>query len=131
MRILVGLGPGAGAKAALTYAASLSVRDRAQLSVLSAVTPPPVTIWWAQQLPENPWQVAQDACAARLRAAAQALPSELSVTTLLRRGNPSDTLVAELRRGGYDAVVVGASRRPARRLLRRAPVPVVVVPAAR
>lgn len=131
MRILVGLGPGANAAAALAFAAALALRNRGRLTVLSAVTPPPRVTWCAQSLPENPWRIAESVSAERLRAAARDLPPELPVTTLVRRGHPADALITELRDGGYDTVVVGAGRGKARRLLRGAPVPVVVVPAGR
>lgn len=129
MRILVGLGSGDSAGAALRYAASLALRDRGRLTVLSAVTPPPLTTWWAQQLPENPWQATEDRCAEELAAAARSLPRGVPVTTLLRRGDAAQALIAELRAGAYDTVVVGNGWRRAARLLRHTHVPVVVVPA--
>ena len=131
MRILVGLGPGAAAAAALAYAAALALGNRGRLTVLSAVTPPALATCWAPQLPEDPWRTAEGVCEQRLRAAARALPPELPVTTLLRRGNPADALIAELHGGGYDTLVVGSGRRCIRRVLRSSTVPVVVVPAGR
>ncbi len=132
MRILVGFEPNAGGSAALAHAAALALRERAQLTVLSAVAPPPFATFWAQApLPEDPWRIADDVSSARVVAAARRLPAELTVRTLIRRGNHVTSLLAEHRREAYDMLVVGARRGLQRRLLRHSAIPVLVVPSGR
>ena len=75
------------------------------------------------------------ACEGRLRSARQSIPRDVLVTTLLRTGEPALALIGEVMHGHHDLVVIGA-RAPAawwrrarvrRALVRRSPVPVLVV----
>src|SRR4051812_7120251 len=127
-RILVGLAPGSD-RQTLATAAALALHENAALTVLAAVVQPPVFTWLAPLLPYDPARAAEKECVHRLRAALDGLPSRLSVTGLVRRTPVRDALLGELRRGGYDLVVIGAGRRSrvARSLLHRASTPVLVV----
>jgi nucleotide-binding universal stress UspA family protein len=130
--ILVAIGPG-GSTRALQAAAALARRERAQLTVLAAVTrPSPLIAASPVALPFDAVHAAATECTARLRAALEALPADVSVTGLRRPGPVRAALLAELRTGAYDLVVVGAGRRSrvARALRRDAATPVLVVDAA-
>ena len=129
--ILVGVGPAGADSLTLSAAAALAQRERARLTVLAAeVRPSSMTLAAPIALPHDPVRAARDECGARLRAAVDALPEDLSVTALLCRDAPASALLAELGTGRHDLVVVGAGRRRrrvARALLRRSHVPVLVV----
>jgi nucleotide-binding universal stress UspA family protein len=135
--ILVGLGPRRDSRT-LAVAAALAQRENARLTVLAAAIRPSLLSWASPlPLPYDPLVAAEDECDKRLRTAVAALPAELSVTALLRHRPAPAALLAELRSGAHDLVVVGGRRQrrigmpwsTARRLLRRARVPVLVVDA--
>jgi nucleotide-binding universal stress UspA family protein len=127
--ILVGLGVNPDSRT-LAVAADLARREKARLTVLAAVIRPPALIWASPfLLPYDPTASAQRDCEERLRTAVAALPADISVTALVRRRRVPAALLAELRTGAHDLVIVGGRRRRlvARILRRRGPVPVLVV----
>jgi nucleotide-binding universal stress UspA family protein len=129
--ILVAVGPG-GSTRALEAAAALALREHAQLTVLAAVARPSAfTSASPVALPYDASHAAAVECTERLHGALASLPADVSVTGLRRPGPVRAALLAELRDGAYDLVVVGAGRRSrvARTLLRRAATPVLVVDA--
>ena len=127
--ILVGIGPG-GSPRALEAAAALAVRENARLTVLAAVARPPSFLYAAPiALPFDAQRAAHEECTERLHAAVAQLPADVSVTALRRSGSPRAALLAELRDGAYDLVVVGAGR-VARALRRRSATRVLVAPDA-
>jgi nucleotide-binding universal stress UspA family protein len=135
--ILVGVGPRPDSRT-LAVAAALARRENARLTVLAAVIKPSALIWASPlPLPYDPVPAAEEECERRLRAAVAGLPAELPVTALLRRRPAAAALLAELRAGAYDLVVVGGGRGPgigrrvARTLRRRGRVPVLVVDSGR
>jgi nucleotide-binding universal stress UspA family protein len=131
--ILVGIGPG-GSPRALEAAAALALREHARLTVLAAVARPIPFISAAPiALPYDAVHAADAECTDRLHDAIASLPADLSVTGLRRSRRVRAALLAELREGGHDLVVIGAGRRSrvARTLLRHAGTPVLVVDAGR
>ena len=131
--ILVRVGPG-GSTRALEAAAALALREHAQLTVLAAVARPSAFISASPvALPYDASHAAAAECVARLHGALASLPADVSVTGLRRPGPVRAALLAELRDGAHDLVVVGAGRRSrvARALLRHAAAPVLVVDARR
>ncbi|MDX6683542.1 MAG: hypothetical protein QOG94_3581 [Solirubrobacteraceae bacterium] len=132
--ILVAVGPLAERSAALERAAALALRDGACLTVVCAAGSPPPFIWLVPGLPEHPLHVLQHACEQRLRALARSLPPGLPVTTIVRHGKPLAALIAELRDGHYDLVVIAGDQhrrwrwrsRCSGALVRRSQVPVLV-----
>ena len=123
--ILVGIGPG-GSPRALEAAAALAVRENARLTVLAAVARPSSFLYAAPiALPFDAQHAAHEECTERLHAAVGQLPADVSVTALRRSGPPRAALLAELRDGAYDLVIVGSGR-VARTLQRRSATPVLV-----
>ena len=69
--------------------------------------------------------------------AVRSVPPELPVVTLLKRGPAADAILAEAGKGDHDAIVIGSRGRGelrslllgsvSRAVLRRSPVPVLVV----
>ncbi len=108
--ILVAVGPRAGRSAAVEYAIELALRDRARLTVVSAMGSPPMFIWLVPGLPENPLHALQRECDQRLQTLARSMPPALSVITRLHHGNPVPALLEELRHGSYDLVVIGTDQ---------------------
>lgn len=132
--ILVAVGRHGGHTAALRRATALATRDNARLSVILAYGSPPALIYLSPGLPENPQHTLQRIGERRMRSLAASLPRQLSVTTMLRQGDPVEALLAELPHDGYDLVVLGDEHhrrwRWRSRLSRnyaRNPVPLVVV----
>ena len=112
---------------ALAAIAALARRENARLTLLAAIVRPPSLTWAAPfALPVDLMRAAHEECDARLRAAVESLPDDLSVTALIRHRRAERALLAELQTGAYDLAAV-QSRRVARALLRRAHVPVLVV----
>ena len=105
--ILVAVGPHGQRSTALRRATAVAVRDRARLTVILAFGAPPALIYLSPGLAENPQHTLQRIGDRRLRALTDALPRELSVTTMLRPGNPVEALLAELRHDRYDLLVLG------------------------
>jgi nucleotide-binding universal stress UspA family protein len=135
--ILVSLDPYQPGSAVLDRAVAVALRDSARLTLLSVVPTPSAWAWSAPVLPYDPMSVCESDCERCLRAAASAVPQSLSVVSLVRRGSPTRALLAELRTGAHDLAVVGIParrwisiarcNRTSWRVLRRSPVPVLVV----
>jgi len=137
--VLVGLSGSPSEPTVLEEAVTVALRDRARLTLLASVPSPPASIWLAPALPEDPRRALERDCELRLLEAARALPATVSVVTILQRGSAARAMLAELRTGRHDLVVVGSPRRrrmpriapgTARTLLRDSPVPVLVVSAS-
>ncbi len=112
---------------ALAAVAALARRENARLTVLAAVVrPPALTFASPIALPVDPLKAAEEECVALLRRAVDGLPADVPVTSLLRLTPSPGALLTELRLGAYDLVVVH-NRRVAKVLLRRSPVPVLVL----
>lgn len=108
--ILVAVGPRAERSAAVDYAISLALRDRARLTVVAAIGTPPMFIWLVPGLAENPLVALQRECDQRLRSLARSMPPSLPVTTRLHHGNSVPALLDEMRNGSYDLVVIGSDQ---------------------
>ena len=101
--------------------------ENARLTVLAAVVRPPALAFAGPiALPVDLHKAAEDECAARLRRAVDELPADVPVTSLLRFTPSPGALLTELRLGAYDLVAV-YDRRVAKVLLRRSPVPVLIL----
>lgn len=130
--ILVGVGPRWATSAAFRHALALAERDRARLTLVSVAGEPPPTIWLAP-LYEDPRAALLDDAVARLRAACAAVPADVSVKTVLRRGTAASGLRDEAKSGRYDLIILGGRERKrptpalARRVARHSAAPVLVV----
>ncbi|MEA2193857.1 MAG: hypothetical protein QOG42_291 [Solirubrobacteraceae bacterium] len=119
--ILVAVDPRTDRSIALERAAALALRHGARLTMVSATGSPPLCLWLAPALPENPHHALQHECAERLRSLATTLPREISVTARLHHGSQVSALRKELGHATYDLVVLGSDKpRRRRRALSRA-----------
>jgi nucleotide-binding universal stress UspA family protein len=136
-RILVALDETPAAAFALRHAVPYAVDQRSQLTLLTVVPDPPRSVIAAgvslQQLAEEMESRAEK----HLRQVTATLPRELSVTTILRHGDPAEEILALVRAQPVDLVCMGARGRGrvsgallgsvSSAVLHHSPVPVVVL----
>jgi nucleotide-binding universal stress UspA family protein len=96
---------------ALSEAIALAQRDHATLTVLGVaptVRPPAPASYVAAINPSTMQAEVDNEVQTNLRAAIAEVPPDVSVTELFRRGHAADAILAEIRDGDYDAVLLGA-----------------------
>jgi nucleotide-binding universal stress UspA family protein len=136
-RILVALDDSEAAAFALRHAVATAIEQRARLTVLTVVPSPAISIAAAGIAPQQLREEIQGEAARRLRAVVDGLPHEISVTTLLREGEPAEVILAVLCEEPYDLVCMGARGRGwlattllgsvSAAVVHRSPVPVMVL----
>jgi nucleotide-binding universal stress UspA family protein len=109
--ILVAIDASATAQRALAHATELAVVMRARLTVLSVVAPLPSFAYRAGIDTARLEAEAQREASDLVRAAADAAPQEISVTTRVRIGHAGDEIVAQAKEGEHDLVVLGSRGR--------------------
>ena len=129
------------AELALEHAVALAQNQRARLGLVAVVPPVPSFAWQAPGGPRRLHDDVQDDLAQQLRAAADRVPDDLSVTTRLLDGDPPRELLRAAREGDHDVIVAGSRGRGrvttallgsvSNRLMHDAPVPVIIVHAPR
>jgi nucleotide-binding universal stress UspA family protein len=133
--ILVGVDGSVGAQRALAYAAGVARIEHGRLTLLTVV-PPPVWTRMAFPPPGYDHRAIVAGWAKVLHAAADCLPADVSVTTRLVHGRPAEAIVCRAVEGCHDLVVLGCEGRGllhgaiggvSRKVVRRCPVPVLVV----
>jgi len=135
--VLVGYDGSKDAELALAHAVELAQAFHARLALVAVVGPPPPLAW---QAPGGIFGVREAERAdldRRLRAAADAVPDDLSVTTQLLDGDPARELLHFAHAGDYDLIVLGSRGRGrgasallgsvSQRVMHEAGVPVMVV----
>jgi nucleotide-binding universal stress UspA family protein len=109
--ILVAIDASATAERALEHAISLASVMRARLTVLSVVAPLPSFAYRAgidtAQLEAEAKREATDL----VRAAADAAPQDISITTRVRMGHAGEEIVTQAEEGDHDLVVLGSRGR--------------------
>jgi nucleotide-binding universal stress UspA family protein len=141
--ILVAIDGSPDAAEALDQAIDLAESERARLTLLTGVAKPPPSAYWgwsapvAVQLAEG----ARNAAASILASARDRVPHDLPVTTILSEEPIRTALIAQLKRGRHDLVVMGSRGRGAVRsavlgsvshyVLNHSPVPVLIAHAER
>jgi nucleotide-binding universal stress UspA family protein len=109
LNILVAIDGSEHGAAALQTAAQLAREDHARLTVVTAVPPTPAFV----QLSAAGAAGLTDAAhlmgevGARIRAQVDGLPDDLSVTSVVVAGHPSDVILECLREGRHDLLVMG------------------------
>jgi nucleotide-binding universal stress UspA family protein len=136
-RILVAIDETPAAAFALRHVVPYAVEQGSRLTLLSVVPSAPA---WAATAGVSPRQLAdqmETEAATRLREVAATLPQDLSVTTLLRHGDPAEEILALLREQPFDVLCMGARGRGrvtgavlgsvSTAVLHHSPIPVVVI----
>ena len=105
--ILVAVDGSPDADAALAHAGALARDQRARLTLLTAIPPLPATALLASGAAPPRSEVVRH-YADLLRRAAETLPEDVGVTTLLVEGPAARVLVERARSGEFDLIVMGS-----------------------
>jgi nucleotide-binding universal stress UspA family protein len=115
LALLVALDPSSGARSMMPEVIALARCTNARITLLTVVREP---IEWVAAadfdlVTERAEHLRQMQASAQeaLEAALAAVPSDLSVTTLLKRGSPGPTIVDVAATGGHDLIVMGSRGR--------------------
>jgi nucleotide-binding universal stress UspA family protein len=136
-RILVAIDETPAAAFALSHVVPYAVDQRSHLTLLSVVPDPPPSVATAGVSPQRLADQMETEAAKHLREVAATLPQDLSVTTLLRHGDPAEEILALLREQPFDVLCMGARGRGrvtgallgsvSTAVLHHSPVPVIVL----
>jgi nucleotide-binding universal stress UspA family protein len=105
--ILVAVDGSPDAEAALMHAAALARDQHARLTLLTAIPPIPATALLATGAAPPRDEVVKH-YSDLLRAATDALPPDVSVTTLLVDGPAAKALIERAKSGAFDLIVMGS-----------------------
>ena len=138
--ILVAVDGSPDAESALAHAASLARDQNARLTLLTAIPPLPATALLASGAAPPRSEVIRH-YADTLRHATDALPDDISVTTLLVEATPARALIQRAESGDYDLIVMGSHGHGrlhhsllgcvSQKVLAASPIPVLLTRAAR
>jgi nucleotide-binding universal stress UspA family protein len=136
-RILVALDDTPAAAFALRHVVPYAVDQRSHLTLLTVVPDPPRVVVAAGVSPQRMAEQMESQAERHLRQVTATLPRELSVTTILRHGDPAEEILALVRAQPVDLVCMGARGRGrvsgallgsvSSAVLHHSPVPVVVL----
>jgi nucleotide-binding universal stress UspA family protein len=126
---------------ALAHAIAMAQVYRARLRIVAVVPPPPLMAWQAPGGMKAVHDAEQGDLDGKLRAAADSVPDDLSVTTQLLDGDPAREVLRIARDGDHDVIVMGSRGRGrmtaallgsvSNRIMHDADVPVIVIHAPR
>ena len=152
--VLVAFDGSPQAELALDHAVALAQNYRARLALVAVIPPPPLLAWQApggirgvhegeQTELEGSLRAAADrvpddmSVTTRLRDAADRVPDDLSITTRLLDGDPAREILRAAREGDHDVIVLGSRGRGrvsaallgsvSNRVMHDADVPVIVI----
>jgi nucleotide-binding universal stress UspA family protein len=135
--VLVAFDGSPDAELALEHAVALAQAYRARLALVAVVPPTPAFAWQAPGGARAAHDASQKDLDARLRAAADAVPDDLSLTTRLLDGDPAREILRAAREGDHDLIVMGSRGRGrvtaallgsvSNHVMHDAPVPVMIV----
>jgi nucleotide-binding universal stress UspA family protein len=136
-RILVAIDETPAATFALRHVVPYAVDQNSRLTLVSVATNPPSFAAAAGVSPQQLADQIEREAATHLREVAASLPENLSVTTLLRHGDPAEEILALLDEQPFDLLCMGARGRGrvtgallgsvSTAVLHNSPVPVVVL----
>jgi nucleotide-binding universal stress UspA family protein len=109
--VLVAFDASPEAQLALVHAIAMAQVYRAKVTIVAVVPPPPMLAWQAPGGTRGLHEAEQQELAKALRAAADSVPDDLSVTTQLLDGDPARELLRVAREGDFDAIVMGSRGR--------------------
>jgi len=122
---------------ALQHAVALAQVCHARLALVAVVPPPPPFAWQAPGGVRELHDAQQAEIDKALRAAADGVPDDLSITTRLLDGDPPREILRAAREGDHDLIVMGSRGRGrmtaallgsvSNRVLHDSPVPVIIV----
>jgi nucleotide-binding universal stress UspA family protein len=140
-RILVALDETPAAAFALRHVVPYAVDQRSRLTLLTVVPNPPLVVAAAGVSPQRIADEMERQADSHLRQVTASLPNELSVTTILRHGDPAEEILKLVRDQPVDLICLGARGRGrvsgallgsvSTAVLHHSPVPVVVLHPAR
>ena len=99
------------AELALAHAVAIAQASRARLALVAVVAPPPLLSWQVPGGMKGVHETEQAELELRLRAAADQVPDDLSLTTQLLDGDPARELLRLAREGDFDVIVMGSRGR--------------------
>jgi universal stress protein A len=136
-RILVALDETPAAAFALRHAVPYAIDQRSQLTLLTVVPEPSRALVAAGVSPQRMAEEMERQAERHLRGVTATLPRDLSVTTILRHGDPAEEILALVRAQPVDLICMGARGRGrvsgallgsvSSAVLHHSPVPVVVL----
>jgi nucleotide-binding universal stress UspA family protein len=136
-RILVAFDETPAALFALRHVVPYAIDQRSRLTLLTVVPKPPLGTAVAGVPPQRLAEEMDTEAATRLRNVAATLPEDLSVTTVIRHGDPAEEILALVREQPVDLICMGARGRGrvsgallgsvSTAVLHHSPVPVVVL----
>ena len=109
--ILVALDDSPAAASALRHAVGIALDQHARLTLATVVPSPPIRVAAAGIAPVALLAEMQAEASARLRALAAGAPEELSLTTIVREGEPAEEILALLNEQPFDLLCMGARGR--------------------
>ena len=125
------------AELALEHATALAQFYRARLAIVAVVPPPPLLAWQAPGGMRSLHDAEQSELGDLLRAAADGVPDDLSLTTRLLDGDPARSILKAAREGDHDVIVMGSRGRGrvtaallgsvSNRVMHEAEIPVIVI----
>lgn len=135
-RILVAIDDSAAAAFALRHAVATALEQRSRLTLVTVVPRRSAAVANVGMAPQDLESQMEEEAAGRLRRLVAALPPDLSVTTVLRHGDPAEEIVRLLAEEAFDLLCMGARGRGwvanlllgsvSAAMLRRSPVPVLI-----
>lgn len=136
-RILVAIDETPAADFALRHVVPYAIDQGSRLTLLSIVPHPPASVAVGGMSPRLLAEEMEKKADARLRRLTAALPQNLSVTTILRQGDPAEEILRLVREEPIDLICMGARGRGrvsgallgsvSTAVLHHSPVPVVVL----
>jgi nucleotide-binding universal stress UspA family protein len=135
--VLVAFDGSPEAELALAHATAMAQVYRARLALVAVIAPPPLVAWQAPGGARAVRDSEELDLDTRLRAAADRVPDDLSITTRLLDGDPAREILRAAREGGHDVIVLGSRGRGrmtaallgsvSNRVMHDAEVPVIVI----
>lgn len=110
-RILVAVDETAAAAFALRHVVPYAVDQRSRMTLLSVVPAPPHSAAAAGLSPQRLAAQMEAEAETRLREVTATLPRDLSVTTVIRHGDPAEEILALLGEQPFDLLCMGARGR--------------------
>jgi nucleotide-binding universal stress UspA family protein len=136
-RILVAVDDTPAAAFALRHVVPYAVDQHSRLILVTVVPDPPVVVAAAGISPQRVAEEMETQAAAHLRDIVATLPQDLSVTTVLRHGDPAEEILRVVRELPVDVICMGARGRGrvsgallgsvSTAVLHHSPVPVIVL----